>query len=93
MIKRLITYLQCGKWCYDSSVLIASSHFLILDCGTDYPLANGHADFEGRDTTFDQTVPVVCDAGYKIQGEGYIRCRPDGQWSKSSRCHIKSMFI
>lgn len=70
---------------------VFSYRTFISDCGTQYQLDNGHADFSGKDTTFDHAVQVVCDRGYEIHGEDHITCRPDGKWSQCSRCQIKGL--
>ena len=60
------------------------------DCGTLYPLDFGYADFAGKETTYEQKVPVVCEVGYGLEGDPEITCLEDGTWSKNTICAIKS---
>ena len=66
------------------------------DCGTKYSIDHGYADFIGKTTTFNNTVPIVCDAGYDLIGDPYTTCQPDGTWSQNTVCKIKgkpNLFI
>ena len=52
-------------------------------------IQDGHADFTGRDTFVNHTVPVVCLNGYEIHGDKVLTCGPTGQWSSGTTCRIK----
>ena len=67
-------------------------HFC-ADCGKIYPLENGHAHFSGYTTTFNSTVPVHCDKGYEVEGDDYISCLASGNWSRTSACKIKGLYV
>ena len=59
------------------------------DCGTKYSIEHGYADFNGKTTAFNSTVPIICDAGYDIIGDPYTKCQPDATWSQNTVCKIK----
>ena len=61
----------------------------LSDCGTEYTLDHGFANFDGKDTTFNQKVPVICNKGYEILGESEITCLATGDWSNDTTCHIE----
>ena len=67
-------------------------HFC-ADCGKIYPLENGHAHFSGYTTTFNSTVPVHCNKGYEVEGDDHIRCLASGNWSRTSACKIKGLYV
>ena len=59
------------------------------DCGSEYVLDHGFANFDGRDTTFGHSVPVICNKGYEILGDPEITCQDSGKWSSATYCHIE----
>ena len=58
----------------------------ISDCDDVYHVENGHVNFTGRDTHFNQTIPVTCFPGYTIKGENHIVCLATGHWRMTSYC-------
>ena len=62
------------------------------DCGTDYSIQNGFANFTDRSTNFKEMVPVTCMDGYELHGDEHITCLEDGEWSGNVTCRIRSMF-
>ena len=62
------------------------------DCGTDYSIQNGFANFAVRSTIFQENVPVTCMNGYELYGDEHITCLEDGNWSGNVTCRIKSTF-
>ena len=66
--------------------------FYFSDCGTNYDLTHGYADFPGFKTTYRQIVPIKCDDGYDLKGIDFITCQADGTWSKGSTCQIKGVL-
>ena len=52
-------------------------------------LDHGFANFDGRDTTFGHSVPVICNKGYEILGDPEITCQDSGKWSSAPYCHIE----
>ena len=67
-------------------------HIFCTDCGTAYTIINGHVNFTGRETVYDQLIPVFCDVGYELQGESHVTCLSDGKWSNMSFCVIFGKF-
>ena len=61
----------------------------VTDCGKAYSLPNGHVEFEGRRTTYDERVPVTCDVEYEVRGNPFITCLSDGSWSTDTTCNIR----
>ena len=55
-------------------------------------LHNGHVDFLGRQTLYNEKVPVICNEGYDIVGQTSITCLSDGTWSKDTFCRIKGKY-
>lgn len=74
-----ITCLADGTWS-------RGSYCQIKDCGKNYTLKNGHVDFTGANTTYNQKIPVTCDKGYILVGESEITCLSSGKWSDESKC-------
>ena len=68
-------------------------HYVFVDCGTNYTLPHGHVNFTGRATTYNQSIPVLCELGYEIHGKDQITCLDDGQWSEGSECTIKGRIL
>ena len=58
----------------------------ISDCGDVYHVENGHVNFTGRDTHFNQTFPVTCFPGYTIKGDNHIMCLATRRWRMTSYC-------
>ena len=71
--------------------------YLILllhtDCGTDIRLDNGRANFTGRRTTFGESIPVVCDAGFRLNGNKIITCLANGTWNTLPVCEQIGKWI
>ena len=63
----------------------------LVDCGNDYDIAHGNADFSEQATTFNSKVPVTCYKGFDIIGVDHITCQADGNWSQDSSCQIKGI--
>lgn len=42
-----------------------------------------------KSTNYNATAAVNCDAGYEVEGTGFLVCLATGLWSKESRCKIK----
>ena len=63
----------------------------LVDCGNDYEITHGNADFSEQATTFNSKVPVACYEGFDIIGVDHITCQADGDWSKDVSCQIKGI--
>ena len=59
---------------------------IFADCGKNYTLENGVINFGDNDTTVGSKFAVKCDTGYKVDGDKYISCGLNGNWSGSSKC-------
>ena len=66
---------------------------LFSDCGTTMAIANGLVNFTNVMTTFGQTLPIVCNKGYKLSGGSSIRCEVDGEWKTTATCEIISAIL
>ena len=40
-------------------------------------------------TSYNQTAVVMCDEGYRIEGDPVITCQADGTWSDNTTCRAK----
>ena len=60
--------------------------YVFADCGTNYTLPHGYVNFTGKATTYNQSIPVLCELGYKIDGKDHIKCLDNGQWSEETEC-------
>lgn len=65
-----------------------TSPFHYIDCGYNFTLAHGQANFTYAKTTYKETVPVVCDQGYKLHGGLSTECLEDGTWSQHVSCEM-----
>ena len=61
---------------------------LNLDCGKSLTIDNGQANFTNVLTTPGNSVPVICDLGYKLTGGTEIECQENGLWSQTVSCEI-----
>ena len=62
-------------------------------CHSNYSVLNGHVRYTDRRIIYNETVPVVCDSGYEVQGKGFARCLANGSWSNDTWCRIKGMLV
>ena len=65
----------------------------VVDCGDSYTIEHGHVNFTGHLTTFNQTVPVVCNVGYNLVGASNIACGSDGSWSTDTHCQAVGKYF
>ena len=61
---------------------------ILSDCGATVTITNGFVNFTKVLTTFGQTLPIVCEKGYKHSGGSTIRCEADGEWKTTASCEI-----
>ena len=59
----------------------------IPDCGTNFTLENGYADFHKKDTIYKSRVQVYCRPGFNMRGNDYITCGINGTWSNDTECY------
>ena len=52
----------------------------------------GYALFKDGNTTYNQTVPVVCNDGFEILGDPFIVCLHNGLWGNGSNCVAKGLL-
>ena len=52
----------------------------------------GYVSVEDSNTTYNQTVPVICNDGFEILGDPLIVCLHDGLWSNGSSCVAKGLL-
>ena len=57
------------------------------------PIVNGFVNFTNVLTTFGQTLPIVCNKGYKLSGGSIIRCEVDGEWTTTATCEIVGAIL
>ena len=62
-------------------------------CHSNYSVLNGHVRYTDRRIIYNETVPVVCDSGYEVQGKGFARCLANGSLSNDTWCRIKGMLV
>ena len=51
-------------------------------------MQNGFVNFTNVLTTFGETLPIVCDIGYKHKDGSTIRCDADGNWKSVASCEL-----
>ena len=63
-----------------------SQVLFISDCGTLYTIPHGHANFTGGHTTYNHSVPIICNHGYVLHGDNFSTCLANGSWSEGTSC-------
>lgn len=75
-----------------SSVLFSEKYIsfkywiCLAGCGTSFIIHHGHVDFTGQETTYNKLLPIQCEHGYEVTGEGHITCLASGNWSNDTHC-------
>ena len=47
-----------------------------------------YVNFTGIETTFGQSLAVICEEGYELHVDPHITCLSGGNWSNSTICKI-----
>ena len=58
------------------------------DCGNSVTITNGFVNFTNVQTTFGQTVPILCNEGYRLSGGSSVKCETSGKWTTTAFCEI-----
>ena len=58
------------------------------DCGTSVTINNGFVNFTSVQTTFGQTVPILCNEGFELSGGSSLKCETNGKWTTTAACDI-----
>ena len=66
--------------------------FFTPDFGSSVTIDNGQANFTDALTTYGQSVPVICNLGYRRTGGTNIEYTADGTWSKSVTCELGGIY-
>ena len=63
-------------------------YFKSTDCGSSFILEHGNANFGENLTPVGESVPVICDNGYEVEGPDHITCQANMTWTITT-CKIK----
>ena len=70
------------------NVRVFRTIYFLTDCGSNHSIAFGYVNFTGIETTFGQSLAVICEEGYELHGDPHITCLSGGNWSNSTICKI-----
>ena len=56
-------------------------------------IPNGTVNVGNTHTTFGQTLSIMCEVGYELEGGHVIKCQADGIWRTTASCKVKGSIL
>ena len=67
-------------------------HFIVSDCTTP-TITNGETAETPKGTTYNEIAIMTCEEGYTLNGNAFVTCQDDGNWTTLPTCDIKSEWF